>query len=138
MSKHTIFEDDHEKIYIWNDECKIDPKKKTCNGKKASLILKRDSRDWKLLEQEMNDGHTINQKTFAILTILTIITSALGWCVVYRLNWDLGELIFPVSIYPYWVQSIFSIILFTLLFILFLKITFNVYNANGKNIDNLS
>jgi hypothetical protein len=76
-------------------------------------------------------------KKFFVLSILAVLCSSVGWSMMYRLNWDIGEIVYPSSIYPYWYQSVFSTVLFVIIFIILLCITYKVFKKLGKSPESL-
>lgn len=79
-----------------------------------------------------------NLYSFMTLTVLTILCSSVGWSIMYRLNWDLGEILFPTSVYPYYVQSFAMIAIFSVVFVILMVILFKTYKKMGKDVEYLS
>lgn len=76
-----------------------------------------------------------NLKNFMFITMLSILCYSVGYALIYRITWDLGELVFPEAEYPYVYQFLFSIVILLVVFIIALKLVFNMYNKLGKNLD---
>jgi hypothetical protein len=92
-----------------------------------------------IIKTEITEGREIkvSLQDFLIMSILTISCVSLVWGILYRLNWDLGALLFPVPKYAAWVQVIFSIAWMTILFIILMILLFRKNQQKGKNIQQI-
>ena len=76
-------------------------------------------------------------KQYFTLSILAVLCSSVGWSLMYRINWDIGEIVFPSAVYPYWYQTVFCTVLFIIIFIILLIITYKVFKKAGKSPEKL-
>lgn len=65
---------------------------------------------------------------FIIITIFTLISSAIGYSVVSRFAWDFGYLFMPDA--DYRTQSIWSLSILSIVFVIMLLVTYWVFRRN--------